>query len=79
MPVAATKCLISVHVGLASEMLIPERCRSWCYTSDDYAKDNSPDAEEFRFRRMIDEASDYAHSQMNPTANNFVRLEWVWV
>lgn len=72
--------MIQVQVGLSSELLIPEQCRSWHYTSEDFERDRSrPTGEQSTLSELCIEASNHALHHMDPRAFNFVNLQWLWL
>ena len=74
---SAARLLLQVTVGLSPTMPTPAKCRQWSYTSDDYERDKGQGMVDLI--HLTEQARDYAHSQMDPRTNNYVRLEWTWL
>lgn len=79
----SAKMLINVTVGMFPGDVNKELSKGWCYTSDDYEHDlnlrgNEDLSTSSRFLVARREALAYAERMMNPSQNNYVKLEWIW-
>ncbi len=89
------KAQITVTAGVIPGLVIPALCRAWHYTDADYQADQervgaavrvlnlrSADEAELnssRFTRMLMEALRHCAQQTDPSTNNWVKLEWMWL
>lgn len=82
------RVMIQVAVGVLPGT--PESTKNFVLTSEEFYRQASDDGDTTfddgnhakgmeAMVRVHNEALEYARSQMNPAANNWVKLEWVWM
>ena len=80
MPMKTAKAFFEVTAGIIPGTAMPEYCKRWNYTSDEYQQDTKvPADQQTIFSTRLMEAHNYAISLTNPAYVNWVRVDWIWV